>query len=182
MKIYRYILILLAVMSAAPVSAQVSSSAAVDAHNDERSSYPGVGPLQWSSQLAQYAQSWAEYIAARDKAEHRQYTTDNPLAPGQRVGENIFWGDGRPYQVPDAVRSWVSEKIWYNYEQDDGSGGQNRPPGCTAPMDNYCGHFTQVIWKNTQYVGCGRGVAQDGTVYIVCNYYPGGNLGGQKPY
>jgi pathogenesis-related protein 1 len=172
-----------ALLAAAPAVAQISPTDTLAAHNAERQNYPGVGPLQWSTDLAQYAQAWAEYIAARDLAEHRQYTTDNPVAPGQYAGENIFWGDGRAYTGPDAVQNWISEKAWYNYSQDMGLGSANPPgPGCNAPANKACGHFTQVIWKDTQTVGCGRAVAVDGTVYIVCNYYPAGNYRGQKPY
>ncbi len=46
-----------------------------------------------------------------------------------------------------------------------------------------CGHFTEVIWKTTQYVGCGLAVvaaSQEG--YLVCDYYPLGNVPGYKPY
>jgi allophanate hydrolase subunit 1 len=44
-----------------------------------------------------------------------------------------------------------------------------------------CGHYTQIIWKNTTEVGCGlaRGAQMD---YFVCQYNPPGNFQGQKPY
>lgn len=44
-----------------------------------------------------------------------------------------------------------------------------------------CGHYTQVVWKNSRYVGCGKAMAANGTLYYVCNYYPAGNTGG-RPY
>jgi pathogenesis-related protein 1 len=87
---------------------------------------------------------------------------------------------------PAAVQTWIGEKQYYHYDLDDGYAGYgNRPPGCTAPEKMYCGHFTQVIWKATQLVGCGKaqGTPQKGgSTYIVCNYYPSGNYAGQKPY
>jgi len=47
-----------------------------------------------------------------------------------------------------------------------------------------CGHYTQVVWRATQQVGCalGRcpGLAYPNT--IVCDYGPGGNVNNQKPY
>ena len=105
------------------------------------------------------------------------------MAPGQYVGENIFRGDGGGYTGPDAVASWVSEKQWYHYDLDNGYAGySDQPPGCTPPQNGFCGHFTQVIWKDTQVVGCGKASAADKTVYIVCNYYPIGNRAAQKPY
>lgn len=75
------------------------------------------------------------------------------------------------------MESWVAEKQWYHYDQDDGR--MDQPPGCTEGKD--CGHFTAVIWKNTQYVGCGKARAVNNTLYFVCNYYPPGNTG-QRPY
>jgi pathogenesis-related protein 1 len=185
MKIRRFIPLLGAVLFAAPASAQVSSTEALTAFNAERAMYPGVGPLKWSDKLATFAQSWADRLAEKDTPMHRPNTDlyENPLAPGQWVGETIFAGEFFTYTVSDAVRAWVAEKQWYHYDQDDGYASRNStPPGCTAPERAVCGHFTQVIWKNTQFVGCGSGRAADGTTYIVCNYYPGGNFGGQKPY
>src|SRR3712207_7215241 len=40
----------------------------------------------------------------------------------------------------------------------DGNRGWAVPPGCTPPPNGTCGHYTQVVWKTTQYVGCGMGV------------------------
>jgi pathogenesis-related protein 1 len=185
MAIYRFIPMLLAGLLAAPALAQVSPAAALAAHNAERQNYPGVGPLQWSPELAEYAQAWADTLATRDVGQHRPFTTDNPLAPGQPAGENLFWGYGLPYTVADAVQSWVAEKQWYHHDLDNGYGGWNQPPGCTPPANEpFCGHFTQVIWRDTQYVGCGQAQASAGarTTYIVCNYYPAGNFAGQRPY
>jgi pathogenesis-related protein 1 len=181
--IYRLIPVLGALLCITPALAQISSTETLAAHNAERQNYPGVAPLQWSDEIAQYAQTWANWLAERDLGgEHRQFTTDNPFAPGQYLGENIYWADGMPGTGPEAVQNWIAEKQWYHYDQDNGYGGWNQPPGCQPPAGKFCGHFTQVIWKNTQYVGCGRAVAQDKTVYIVCNYYTGGNFAGQKPY
>ena len=108
----------------APVHDQgVSAQDTLAAHNAERQNYPGVGPLQWSPELEGYAQRWANRIATIDRGEHRELTTDNPLAPGQYVGENLFWTDGPDNTGPDAVTNWIAEKQWYHYDQDNGYGG-----------------------------------------------------------
>ena len=180
-----YISVLLAGLITIPAWAQVSAPDTLSAHNAERQNYPGVGPLQWSPELEQYAQSWADSLALQNVFQHRPSTKDNPLAPGQAVGENLFAGYGLPFTGPDAVRDWIAEKQWYHYDQDNGYGGWNQPPGCMPPANEpYCGHFTQVIWKDTQYVGCGQAQSSTGVrmIYIVCNYYPPGNIAGQKPY
>ena len=42
------------------------------------------------------------------------------------------------------------------------------------------GHFTQVVWKNTQYVGFGLAWNRRGNKFFgVANYYPAGNVMGQ---
>jgi len=138
----------------APVLNQgVSAQDTLAAHNAERAKYPGVGPLQWSTELAQYAQTWTNRLATLDRGEHRQTTVDNPVAPGQYAGENIFWGDGLQYTGPYAVDSWSAEQQWYHYDQDNGYGGWNQPPGCTPPAATpYCGHFTQLDFGG--FPGC----------------------------
>ena len=154
----------------------------LEAHNRERQNYPGVGPLQWSPELGQYAQEWAQTLAdAGGSGNHRQDYRNNPFRPGEGLGENIRWGG--PATGADAVQGWISEKQWYHYDRDDGMAGWgNQLPGCTAPPGKFCGHFTQVIWGATQFVGCGKATSASGTVSFVCNYYPSGNWKGQKPY
>jgi len=44
-----------------------------------------------------------------------------------------------------------------------------------------CGHYTQIVWRDTKQVGCG--VARDNRREIwVCNYDPPGNWVGHRPY
>ncbi len=140
----------------------------VDTHNRERQTHPGVGPLQWSPELAQWAQAWAQSVAAANVMTHRQDQRGNPFRPGEGLGENIYgWNPAKT--GGDAVLSWIAEKQWYDYAQN------------TCAAGKVCGHYTAVVWKNSQYVGCGNAMAANGTMYYVCNYYPAGNSGG-RPY
>ena len=183
MNIHHSIPILAAVLFAAPAAAQNSPMNFLDAHNTERQMYPGVAPLNWSRRLTRYAQAWADEIADRDSLDHRDNTLDNPIAPGEYVGENLYVTYGGEGTGPEAVQNWIAEKEWYNYDEDQGLGSQYPPgPGCNAPPRRSCGHFTQVIWKDTRFVGCGRAVSRDGNVYVACNYYSGGNIRGERPY
>lgn len=129
----------------------------IDAHNRWRQQV-GVPPLNWSSELANYAQDWANQLATSGNINHR---------PNSRFGENIFWISGRQASPTEVVNTWGSEVRDYDYSSN----------GCR----NVCGHYTQVVWKNTQQVGCGA--ARSGNQeFWVCNYNPPGNFVGQRPY
>ncbi|KAG4114361.1 hypothetical protein ERO13_D12G041532v2 [Gossypium hirsutum] len=65
---------------------------------------------------------------------------------------------------------WVNEKANYNYNS-------NR---CAA--GKVCGHYTQVVWRNSVHLGCAKVKCNNGGTFIVCNYSPRGNIVGQKPY
>jgi len=84
-----------------------------------------------------------------------------------------MFGSGGPTNGPAAVESWASEKQYYDYASN----------GCSAPPNQSCGHYTQVVWANSTKLGCGYNHCASITYgyTIVCNYAPGGNSGG-KPY
>ena len=69
------------------------------------------------------------------------------------------------------MHSWVVEGSTYNYNTNscDGSG--------------MCGHYTQMVWRDTKRLGCASLVCDNGAgVFITCNYDPPGNYVGEKPY
>jgi pathogenesis-related protein 1 len=45
-----------------------------------------------------------------------------------------------------------------------------------------CGHYTQLVWADTEAVGCAvaRNPTQTYEVWV-CNYTPGGNFAGERP-
>lgn len=118
----------------------------------------GIAPLAWSNQLAAYAQNWAEtLVRTGDFHPHR-----NPP-----YGENLYEITGAEANPYDVVNAWASESMNYNYRRNS----------CSAR----CGHFTQVVWRNTRAVGCG--MARSGSRQVwVCSYDPPGNIIGEPPY
>ncbi len=145
---------------------QKDAQEALDHHNKVRKDV-GTPPLEWSVELAKYAQAWADNLVKRNCAfEHRP---DKGEWSGN-YGENIFWGSATSYNALDASESWYSEIKDYKH------GPLNDKNWSVA------GHYTQMVWRSTTHVGIGQGTCKNGEVLIVANYNPPGNYMGQKAY
>jgi len=133
------------------------------AHNRVREGV-GVGPLEWSPELARYAQRWADKLKQRGCGlDHRP--SEGPDA--QRHGENLFSGTGYAPTAVEVVESWAGEVAHYDAKR-------NRCKGI-------CGHYTQIVWRSSQRLGCAMAACGDTEVWV-CNYDPPGNYIGKRPY
>lgn len=132
----------------------------LDAHNTVRDGV-GVAPLTYDETVEASAQGWADALVADDCAfEHEnQYT----------YGENLWWSSWDPAPT-EVVEGWASEVEFYDYEAN------------TCQRNRQCGHYTQVVWADTERVGCAKGTCGDGSVIWVCRYDPPGNWVGEWPY
>jgi pathogenesis-related protein 1 len=45
-----------------------------------------------------------------------------------------------------------------------------------------CGHYTQQVWATTTDLGCALKACPGGSYMVSCEYGPGGNYQGQRPY
>ncbi|HRH61339.1 MAG TPA: CAP domain-containing protein [Chitinophagaceae bacterium] len=132
---------------------------ALDLHNKYRADV-GTPPLEWSTELAAFAQDWANQLVANDCAfEHRQ---NSPY------GENIFMGGGS-WTVMDATNAWYDEIKKFDINNPEANFSET-------------GHYTQIVWRTTTKLGMGVGVCSNGNYIIVANYDPPGNMSGEKPY
>ncbi|XP_062177306.1 pathogenesis-related protein 1-like [Alnus glutinosa] len=129
----------------------------INAHNTARSQV-GVGPITWDANLAAYAQNYAN----QRKGDCRLVHSGGPY------GENLAWSSG-DLTGTAAVALWVGEKSNYNYNSNSCVGG-------------VCGHYTQVVWRNSVRLGCAKVRCNNGGTFIGCNYDPRGNYVGQRPY
>lgn len=140
----------------------VNSDEILAAHNKYREEV-AVPPLEWSESLARSAQKWADNLADIDSLEHSF----------SGYGENIWAGASGSFSQTQIIDSWGSEQQYF-------IPGQPLLSACYEGLDQ-CGHYTQIIWRNTIEVGCG--LASNGRYdYFVCQYSPPGNLMGEKPY
>lgn len=153
------------------------------AHNAARAAEmldPPLPDLTWSNDLAAVAQDWANTLA-------KQCGTIMHRMPN-KYGENIAEeGSTGPFQytAAEAVDSWVSEKMCWDYGTINGT--EKCDTTCYKNLSSTgCGHYTQVVWRNTQRVGCGFAQCQAAGGFTddlwVCNYDPPGNYVGQAPY
>jgi Cysteine-rich secretory protein family len=142
---------------ASPVLAQTvvppNQQATLSAHNAERQSL-GIPPLQWSSDLQSLAQDWVNMVAQRDPfppfpPDHRP-NRNNILStlPGY-IGENIYVSDfPSSKDGPSGVRTFIGEKVWYNYNLDTGY-------SCSFPQAQGAARLSRVIVAATTHKWCG---------------------------
>ena len=141
--------------------AQNSPQDFLDAHNAARAQVgAGLGPMTWDAKVASFAQNYANQRIGDCNLVH---STNRPY------GENIAVGSG-DFTGRAAVNLWVGEKPFYNYNTN------------TCAQGKVCGHYTQVVWRNSVRLGCARVQCNSGSWFITCNYDPPGNFIGQKPY
>ena len=114
-----------------------------------------VPPLNIDSEINIIAQSHSDKIARENFIE-----ISNNKYKNSELGEIIF-----QFSENDSLQHIISsfyeqEIIKYNYKS-------------KAPNPS---NFTQIIWKNSKYIGIGCSKTRDNNIYIVINFYPPGNI------
>jgi uncharacterized protein YkwD len=118
----------------------------------------GIAPLVWSDRLAALSQDWADTLLKRRDFAHR---------PKSGYGENLYEIRGTAASPARVVNAWAVEARDYDYSSNLCRG--------------VCGHYTQIVWRDTKEVGCA--VARGGGREVwVCDYDPPGNWVGKRPY
>ena len=138
----------------------------LDAHNQERAE-AGVPPLEWSDKLAREAREWADQLATQGRMTHADRDTR------RMAGENLWMGTAGRFSAEDMVSTFTREKQYYRHRA--------FPDISTTGRWQDVGHYTQVVWRNSQQVGCA--VAQNGEDdFLVCRYWPAGNWEGEMAF
>jgi len=142
----------------------------LDMHNLYRCMH-NVPPMTWDSAIAANAQAWAE-------AGHYGHSPDSArtLPNIGQLGENLAWGYPSRSGT-DSVEGWYAEESYT-----DGTPVDCDDKNADAGDEAIC-HYTQVVWKSSTKLGCGKGKAtvstyEDGDFWV-CQYGPAGNYEGQ---
>jgi pathogenesis-related protein 1 len=157
--------------------AQDQINAFVDAHNQARSGpltpppSPALPPVSWDAILADSVYAYAiKCQGSGGLLDHNanRSTDYQALGGSGYVGENIYGTSGTATPA-GAVMLWMSEASSYDYTTND----------ITA-----AGHYTQVVWRDSVRIGCAIVDCPALTYHntVICDYAPGGNITGQKPY
>jgi uncharacterized protein YkwD len=124
------------------------------AHNRLRARHCAPA-LAWSPKLARVAQGWAERLRKGGcSLEHSRGS----------YGENLAAATPGSLANEDVVGLWYAERERYRFDH----------PGFRSET----GHFTQLVWRGTQHIGCGV-ASCDAMQVWVCNYDPPGNVEGE---
>lgn len=157
----------------------ISSEKVLQSHNQIRSRL-GIPPLRWSTRLESFAAQWANYLTDGGNCVPRKRGSIGLPQQKNGLGENlqrvdaVRFGDGRvevaSVDENQIVIDWARQGIDFNYTDNKCGVGKT------------CENYTQVVWRDSQVVGCAAASCADKSQIWVCNYDPPGNFLGQKPY
>ena len=151
--------------------------AIVDAHNQARGGpldpppSPALPPVSWDGVLADSVYAYAlRCQGSNGLLSHNADRSADYQARGGSgyVGENIYGTSGNATPAA-AMALWMSEAASYDYDSSDFGAA---------------GHYTQIVWRASVRIGCAIVDCPALTYHntVICDYAPGGNITGQKPY
>ncbi len=147
---------------------QVRENVNAGSYRGQPAAHPPLAPLGWDRALADRARRHAERCVWM----HGDDRTDE--------GENLAYSTKPTFGIGEAVFLWAEERQGY----DHASG---------ACVSEPCGHYTQLVWRDTLRVGCGQALCTPlrrrsslplaaEAVFHACRYAPAGNVQGERPY
>ncbi|XP_050297342.1 venom allergen 3-like isoform X2 [Anthonomus grandis grandis] len=172
----------------------------VDIHNDIRNhvasgqetrgalgrqpSASNMNLLQWDNELGEIAQRWADQCIDLDEEnQHDQCRTTERF----ELGQNVLTAVTSTLDVPE-----IAILILNWYKQVENVLPSDIETFSGIQRGKYLiGQYTQLIWGDTRFVGCGmstfrnRNLTDPNAKYLhrlVCNYGPRGNLIGSSVY
>ena len=128
--------------------------------------------LQWDDRLADSAQAYADKLYNEDCSIHHPETAADDAKylqnglDGQNLSHFVYQGPEKNKKVGSiskAIKLWTDECKLYDP---------------VDPTANGVGHFTQMIWKDTNKLGCAyrtlKRRGKQASIYV-CHYHKSGN-------
>jgi hypothetical protein len=138
----------------------------LNVHNRERTRLR-LRPLKWNVHLEREAREWAHRLSRTGRLQHADSQARN------QTGENLWMGTAGHWPVETMVGMFIEEKKHYRHAHFPN----------ISKTGNWAdvGHYTQVVWRETEEVGCALATAHGNDV-LVCRYWPAGNVWGRKAF
>lgn len=150
-------LLLFSLAAAAPLST-TQEEEVLHEHNLYRCMH-GAAAVTWNSTVATGASSFGDELGDTTSLFHASPSTYQQQPP---TGENLAYESGS-LKIADSVGRWYQEV------EDCQS-----LPGCQFGIGGKAtGHFTAMVWKGVQSIGCG--LNPSGNI-LVCRYWSGNSL------
>ncbi|XP_078361466.1 uncharacterized protein LOC144645798 [Oculina patagonica] len=144
--------------------------------------------LEWDDNLANMAQMWVNNCRWGHGFLKWGGYPNPPVTMKGQLGQNLAMEVAISLPNPvDRVERWYNETNYYTFSK------YTSPMSSAVCTKKPCGHYTQLMWAKTKYVGCAVNVCSklvptgsyygrmDGK-YVACNYAPAGNVRDQYPY
>ncbi|KAI0877165.1 CAP domain-containing protein [Hypoxylon argillaceum] len=128
------------------------TSAILNSTNAYRAQHNATS-MSWNATLASFAAAYLNSSAVGPDCTFAH--------SGGPYGENLAIGYAN---ATAAVEAWGDEGNKYDFAH----------PGFSEAT----GHFTQLVWKDSSDVGCGRRLCGTKGWYLACEYWPRGNVVG----
>ncbi len=152
----------------------------LERHNEIREVVFDNKPLSWSDDLERDAKSYADTLANSGDFVHDPKNIDGY---DREYGENLYASVNHNGEIPtfeEATDNWQVEEQFYNYGDNSCSVDADNTVQVGITVYDTCGHYTQIVWKDTSLIGCAKaqyktGGLKDGYV-IVCKYSSPGNI------
>eukprot|EP00929_Paragymnodinium_shiwhaense_P019770 TRINITY_DN1336_c0_g1_i1.p1 TRINITY_DN1336_c0_g1~~TRINITY_DN1336_c0_g1_i1.p1 ORF type:complete len:440 (+),score=128.65 TRINITY_DN1336_c0_g1_i1:94-1413(+) len=160
---------------------EAERKAVLDIHNKLRgqegaSDMPG---LVYDLELEKTAQKWVDLCtfthSQQDYQNYPECGTMQENKCGQAYGENFGMSTATDYELVFATNDWYSEKPDWTYTD-----GKYQNSYCDTTGGKMCGHYTQVVSKQSRKIGCA--LKTDCTGHSswkslgLCQYDPPGNM------
>lgn len=163
-------------------SLRAEEKAALDKHNELRALHKNTPDLCYGESgddITFTSEAFAKHLTDTDSFEHSSEETSGNFAGS--FGENLATKSVKGTALPGELEAYTwATQAWYDEISDWDFKNGIRKAGASGAT----GHFTQVVWQDSEQVNCGYASYTDPDSWekliTVCQYFPPGNYVGRE--